>query len=39
MTKLCIHAFAISLDGYGAGPNQGRDYSLGVGGVPRHGRV
>ena len=32
MTKLRVHAFAISLDGYGAGPDQSRDNPLGVGG-------
>ena len=31
MTKLRIHNFSISLDGYGAGPNQSRDNPLGVG--------
>lgn len=32
MTKLRVQAFSISLDGYGAGPNQSRDNPLGVGG-------
>ena len=36
MTKLRVHAFSISLDGYGAGPNQGLDYPLGVGGEQLH---
>jgi dihydrofolate reductase len=36
MTKLRVHAFSISLDGYGAGPNQGLDYPLGVGGMQLH---
>jgi dihydrofolate reductase len=36
MTKLRVHAFSISLDGYGAGPNQGLDYPLGVGGLQLH---
>lgn len=39
MTKLCIHAFSISLDGYGAGTSQSCDNPLSVGGVPRHGHV
>src|SRR5213592_4533135 len=32
MSKLRVHNFAISLDGYGAGPRQGREHPLGVGG-------
>jgi dihydrofolate reductase len=36
MPKLRIHSFAISLDGYGAGPNQDLDNPLGVGGVALH---
>jgi dihydrofolate reductase len=36
MTKLRVHCFAISLDGYGAGPNQDIDNPLGVGGVALH---
>ena len=32
MPKLRVHCFAISLDGYGAGPDQGLDNPLGVGG-------
>src|SRR5262245_30522643 len=36
MSKLRVHAFAISLDGYGAGPNQDLDHPLGVGGVALH---
>jgi dihydrofolate reductase len=31
MPKLRVHAFSISLDGYGAGPNQSRENPLGVG--------
>lgn len=31
MSKLRVHSFSISLDGYGAGPNQSRDNPLGVG--------
>ena len=37
MPKLRVHNFAISLDGYGAGPNQDRDAPLGVGGEGLHG--
>src|SRR5262245_19520769 len=33
MPKLRVHCFAISLDGYGAGPDQGLANPLGVGGV------
>jgi dihydrofolate reductase len=36
MSKLRVHSFAMSLDGYGAGPNQDRDNPLGVGGVALH---
>lgn len=36
MSKLRIHGFAISLDGYGAGPNQDLDNPLGVGGLALH---
>ena len=36
MTKLRVHCFAISLDGYGAGPDQSVDNPLGVGGVALH---
>lgn len=31
MSKLRVHSFSISLDGYGAGPNQSRDNPLGAG--------
>jgi dihydrofolate reductase len=34
--KLRVHCFAISLDGYGAGPDQDRDNPLGVGGLALH---
>ncbi|MGB7436484.1 MAG: dihydrofolate reductase family protein [Candidatus Acidiferrum sp.] len=33
MQKLRVHCFGISLDGYGAGPNQSLDHPLGVGGT------
>src|SRR4051812_7090802 len=36
MAKLRVHNFAISLDGYGAGSNQGLDEPLGVGGERLH---
>jgi dihydrofolate reductase len=34
--KLRVHGFAISIDGYGAGPRQDRDNPLGIGGVALH---
>ena len=36
MTRVRIHNFAISLDGYGAGPAQTREEPLGVGGEDLH---
>ncbi|MGA6985525.1 MAG: dihydrofolate reductase family protein [Terriglobales bacterium] len=36
MSKLSVHCFSISLDGYGAGPNQNLDNPLGVGGPALH---
>jgi dihydrofolate reductase len=36
MSKLRIHCFAISLDGFGAGAEQGLDNPLGVGGESLH---
>lgn len=36
MPKLRVHAFGVSLDGYGAGPNQSLDEPLGVGGEGLH---
>jgi dihydrofolate reductase len=36
MTKLRVHCFAVSLDGYGAGPSQDLQNPLGVGGVALH---
>ena len=36
MTKLRVHTFAISLDGYGAGPRQDLKNPLGVGGHSLH---
>jgi len=37
MAKLRVAAFTISLDGYGAGPNQDLEHPLGVGGEELHG--
>jgi dihydrofolate reductase len=36
MPKLRVHCFAISLDGYGAGPHQDLEHPLGVGGLALH---
>jgi len=36
MPKLRVHGFTISLDGYGAGPDQDIDKPLGVGGMRLH---
>jgi len=36
MPKLRVHAFAVSLEGYGAGPDQGLDNPLGKGGEALH---
>jgi dihydrofolate reductase len=36
MGKLRVHAFSISLDGYGAGPDQGVENPLGAGGEDLH---
>ena len=36
MPKLCVHAFSISLDGYGAGPDQTREEPLGRNGESLH---
>jgi dihydrofolate reductase len=37
MGKLRVHNFAVSVDGYGAGPNQSGANPLGVGGESLHG--
>jgi dihydrofolate reductase len=34
MPKLRVNAFAVSIDGYGAGPDQSLDNPMGVGGYP-----
>jgi dihydrofolate reductase len=36
MPKLRVHAFSLSLDGYGAGPNQNANDPLGEGGLRLH---
>jgi dihydrofolate reductase len=36
MTRVRVHNFSISLDGYGAGPHQTREVPLGVGGEALH---
>jgi dihydrofolate reductase len=37
MSKVRVESFSISLDGYGAGPNQSLEQPLGVGGTALHG--
>src|SRR4051812_24678825 len=37
MAQLRVHMFSVSLDGYGAGPNQSEQDPLGVGGEGLHG--
>jgi dihydrofolate reductase len=36
MPKLRVHNFAVSVDGYGAGPDQDLEHPLGVGGTQLH---
>jgi dihydrofolate reductase len=36
MPKVRVHAFSVSIDGYGAGPSQDLDNPLGVGGMALH---
>jgi dihydrofolate reductase len=36
MSKLCARAFSVSLDGYGAGPDQSLENPLGVNGMKLH---
>lgn len=36
MSKLRVHSFSISIDGYGAGPDQSLENPLGAGGEPLH---
>jgi hypothetical protein len=37
MTKLLVESFTISIDGFGAGPDQSLENPLGVGGTALHG--
>ena len=37
MARLCVRAFTVSIDGYGAGPGQGLETPLGAGGEALHG--
>src|SRR5678815_1679814 len=39
MSRLRVHAFALSLDGFGAGPGQDLQHPLGVGGEALHAWV
>ena len=36
MPRLIVHSYTISLDGFGAGPNQSLEAPLGVGGEELH---
>jgi len=36
MSKLRVHSFGMSIDGYGAGPNRSFENPLGVGGLVLH---
>jgi dihydrofolate reductase len=36
MTKLLVNSFSVSLDGYGAGPDQSLEHPLGIGGDRLH---
>ena len=36
MSRVVVRGFTISLDGYGADPNQSKENPLGVGGVALH---
>jgi dihydrofolate reductase len=36
VAKVCVDSFSVSLDGYGAGPDQGESNPLGVGGRALH---
>ncbi|MBS0663740.1 MAG: dihydrofolate reductase family protein [Verrucomicrobia bacterium] len=36
MTRVRVESFTVSLDGYGAGPNQDLDHPMGVGGADLH---
>ena len=36
MARLRVHCFAISIDGYGAGPSQSLENPMGIGGIKLH---
>src|SRR5690242_18614148 len=36
MSKLRVHCFSVSADGFGAGPNQSLENPLGIGGMGLH---
>lgn len=36
MAKLRVNAFSLSIDGFGAGPDQGPEHPLGIGGMALH---
>jgi dihydrofolate reductase len=36
MSRLRVHAFCVSVDGFGAGPGQDREHPLGAGGMALH---
>ncbi len=36
MSRLRVNAFGVSIDGYGAGPDQALDNPMGVGGMALH---
>jgi hypothetical protein len=39
MPRLIVHGFTISLDGYGAGPQQSLEAPLGIGSEALHDRM
>lgn len=39
MSRLGVHAFSLSIDGYGVEPNQSIDHPLGVGGPAGCARI
>ncbi len=36
MSKLRVHSFSVSIDGFGAGPQQSLEHPLGIGGLAMH---
>jgi len=36
MSKVRVNSFSVSIDGYGAGPDQALEHPMGVGGMPLH---